>query len=95
MRKIAKLVGISAPTIYYYFGSIRDIATALFIDTFKESDDKKTAFFDFYLTDLDEAKFVFDLDNGVRLDQIEWFDNSCREKLGYIVAKILENDNEG
>ena len=93
MRKIAKLVGISAPTIYYYFGSIRDIATALFIDTFNDTDDKKTEFFDFYLSNIDEAKFVFDLDNGVRLDQIEWFDNGQSVKLDTINPVMAMNVN--
>jgi AcrR family transcriptional regulator len=95
MRVIASMVGLKAPTLYHYFrGGVGEIATALFVDALKDYYDPKTGFFDFYMANINEARFVFDLKNGVNLKEIEWFDNSCKEKLGYIVAKILESDND-
>jgi len=93
MNVISKAISVPVGSIWNYFNGTQDLVTQLFIDTFKDTEDKEIEFFDFYMANLDKAKFVFDLKTGVRLDQIEWFDNSCKEKLGYIVAKILENDN--
>lgn len=96
VRWLARAISEPVANIYNYFSDVSDVVTQLFIETMEdfEVEDKKTAFFDFYMARPNEAKLFFDLKNGIRLDQIEWFDNSCKEKLGYIVAKILESDNE-